>query len=239
MRPSSSASVISDTGSAATQNSAEFEPVKGKQSISKEDKAALRTRLIGWREQRHFEMGNSPYLPPECVLPPKQLEKLVAAAGTFLKHALVEPKHVRKAVTWELAAETDITQVCGVISGWRLTLNISRTPPSERRQGKQPRTFMAPIAQPVFSPMPPRPSRQPLATPGPSTRGRRPAHGLSPNRTASTRQNIPPLSAPTSLYSPADNPFSRTPTAYDGFFSTYRRPSSTYSTPQNTPHTHR
>jgi hypothetical protein len=107
---------------------------------------------------------------PECVLPPKQLEKLVTAAGTFLNHALVEAKHVKKAAAWELASATDISEVCQVISSWRLTLEISRTPQSARRQRKQPRTTPAiPLTlQTVFTPMPPRWTRPSLATPAPS-----------------------------------------------------------------------
>ncbi|KAJ7860559.1 hypothetical protein B0H14DRAFT_3134812 [Mycena olivaceomarginata] len=72
-------------------------------SVAKEDKAALRELLVTWREDRHFRMGNSPYIPCEVILPPKQLEKLVASAGTFLKHALVEPKHIQKVVAWDMA----------------------------------------------------------------------------------------------------------------------------------------
>jgi hypothetical protein len=115
-RPSSALSFISDAGTVASQDSS-FEPVKGKTSVSKEDKASLRELLIKWREERHFRMGNSPYIPCEVILPPRQLEKLVAAAGTFLTHAFVESKHIQKAIQWEMAAPTDLAEVCDVLSG--------------------------------------------------------------------------------------------------------------------------
>ncbi|KAJ7263904.1 hypothetical protein C8J57DRAFT_1718899 [Mycena rebaudengoi] len=110
-RPSSALSFISDAGTVASQDSS-FEPVKGKTSVSKEDKASLRQLLIKWREERHFRMGNSPYIPCEVILPPKKLEKLVVAAGTFLTHVLVEPKHIQKAIQWEMAAPTDLAETC-------------------------------------------------------------------------------------------------------------------------------
>ncbi|KAJ7876875.1 hypothetical protein B0H14DRAFT_2713373 [Mycena olivaceomarginata] len=227
--------MISQAGTVATVDSAEFEPVKGKQTVSKEDKAALRALLVTWREERHFRMGNSPYIPAECVLPPKQLEKLVAAASTFLKHSLVEAKHIKKAIAWELASATDIAEVCQVISGWRLTLEISRTPQSARRQRKQPRTTPAiPLTpQPIFTPMPPRSARPPLAAPASS--GSRVQPGLprttSTRQTPSNRQNSPP-SFP--IYSPAaTNAFPHTPQTptYDDFFASLHSSASRYSTP--------
>ncbi|KAJ7901006.1 hypothetical protein B0H14DRAFT_2670424 [Mycena olivaceomarginata] len=228
--------MISQAGTVATVDSAKFEPVKGKQTVSKEDKAALRALLVTWREERHFRKGNSPYIPAECVLPPKQLEKLVAAASTFLKHSLLEAKHVKKAIAWELASATDIAEVCQVISGWRLTLEISRTPQSARRQRKQPRTTPAvPLTpQPIFTPMPPRSTRPPLAAPAAS--GSRAHPGLrratSTQQTASTRQNLPPPAFP--LYSPAaTSAFPRTPQTptYDDFFASLHSSASRYSTP--------
>ncbi|KAK6988987.1 hypothetical protein R3P38DRAFT_2460809, partial [Favolaschia claudopus] len=97
-----------------------FEPVRGKSSVSKEDKSSLRDLLIPWRKERHFQMGNSPYIPCEVLLPPKQLEKLVSSCATFLKHSLVEPHHIKKAVGWDMAADEDVAEVCDVIAGWRL-----------------------------------------------------------------------------------------------------------------------
>jgi hypothetical protein len=34
----------------ASQNSTDFEPVKGKQNVSKEDKTALEELLVNWRK---------------------------------------------------------------------------------------------------------------------------------------------------------------------------------------------
>ncbi|KAJ7791457.1 hypothetical protein B0H14DRAFT_2935254 [Mycena olivaceomarginata] len=239
--------MISQAGTVATVDSAEFEPVKGKQTVSKEDKATLRALLVTWREERHFRMGNSPYIPAECVLPPKQLEKLVAAASTFLKHSLVEAKHIKKAIAWELASATDIAEVCQVISGWRLTLEISRTPQSARRQRKQPRITPAiPLTpQPIFTPMPPRSARPPLAAPASSSGSRvQPVYPrtTSTRQTPSNRQNPPP-SFP--IYSPAaTNAFPHTPqtptvqfrsnrqgVTYDDFFASIHSSASRYSTP--------
>ncbi|KAJ7028827.1 hypothetical protein C8F04DRAFT_1289473, partial [Mycena alexandri] len=136
-RPSSPVSVISDSASVASHDSADFEPVKGRNSISKEDKATLRELLVAWRKDRHFRMGNSPYIPCEVILPPKQLERLVASAGTFLAHARVEPKHIQKAAPWDMCADSDVVEVCDIISRWRLTLEIRRTPQSARRPQKR------------------------------------------------------------------------------------------------------
>ncbi|KAJ7037881.1 hypothetical protein C8F04DRAFT_1180008 [Mycena alexandri] len=165
-RPASPASDISDSASVASQNSANFEPVKGKQNVSKDDKAALRDLLVTWRKDRHFRMGDSPYIPCEVLLPPKQLEKLVASAGTFLKHPLVEPKHIQKAVPWDMAPDADIAEVCDIISSWRLTLDIRRTPQSARRPHKRAQQApVVPTPQPIFAPVPP-------ASPRSSPRGR-------------------------------------------------------------------
>ncbi|KAJ7819693.1 hypothetical protein B0H14DRAFT_3472864 [Mycena olivaceomarginata] len=170
-RPSSPASVISDPGTVASNNSVDFEPVRGKHTISKEDKAALHDLLVAWGKEPHFCMGNSPYIPCEVLLPPKQLEKLVVSAGTFLKHALVEPKHVLKAIPWDMAAASDVSDVCDIIARWRLTLDIVRTPQSERRTRKQPRSLpTTPLTpQQVFTPIP-----AALGPPTPGTSGRRP-----------------------------------------------------------------
>ncbi|KAJ7722917.1 hypothetical protein B0H14DRAFT_3900365 [Mycena olivaceomarginata] len=84
-RPVSPSSDISDSVSVASQNSIDFEPVKGKQNVSKEDKAALQELL---------------------------LEKLVASAGTFLKHPLIEPKHIQKAGPWDMAPDSDVAEAC-------------------------------------------------------------------------------------------------------------------------------
>ncbi|KAJ7795465.1 hypothetical protein B0H14DRAFT_2919235 [Mycena olivaceomarginata] len=187
--------MISQAGTVATVDSAEFEPVKGKQ-----------TRHSGWETARIF-------------LPSQR-------ASTFLKHSLVEAKHIKKAIAWELASATDIAEVCQVISGWRLTLEISRTPQSARRQRKQPRITPAiPLTpQPIFTPMPPRSARPPLAAPASPP-------DLGCNPTPSNRQNPPP-SFP--IYSPAaTNAFPHTPQTptYDDFFASIHSSASRYSTP--------
>ncbi|KAF8184132.1 P-loop containing nucleoside triphosphate hydrolase protein [Mycena galopus ATCC 62051] len=170
-RPTSPASVVSDSGTMASFDSVEFEPVRGKQTVSQEDKAALRERLIAWRKDRHFRMGSSPYIPCEVLLPPKQLEKLVSSCGTFLNHALVEPKHVLKAVPWDMAPASDVAEVCDIIACWRLTLDIPRTPQSACRARKQPPSQPPVTPQPVFTP---RPAALPNpATPRSSGNGRR------------------------------------------------------------------
>ena len=111
----------------ASQNP-DFAPVKGKQNVSKEDKTALRELLVNWRKDRHFRMGNSPYIPCEVLLPPKQLEKLVTSAGTFLKHPLVEPKHIQKAVPWDMAPDSDVAEVCGLLHRGRVRDAAARYP---------------------------------------------------------------------------------------------------------------
>ncbi|KAJ7847906.1 hypothetical protein B0H14DRAFT_2583297 [Mycena olivaceomarginata] len=58
-------------------------------------------------ELRRF-MSLCPYISCHVLLPPKQLEKLVESSGTFLKHAIVEPKHVLKAVPWDMAPASDV-----------------------------------------------------------------------------------------------------------------------------------
>ncbi|KAJ7748596.1 hypothetical protein B0H16DRAFT_1552613 [Mycena metata] len=211
-RPASPASDISDSASVASQNSANFEPVKGKQNVSKEDKAALRDLLVNWRKDRHFRIGNSPYIPCEVLLPPKQLERLVASAGTFLKHPLVEPKHVQKAVPWDMAPDSDVAEVCDVIARWRLTLDIRRTPQSARRPRK--RTQQAPTAptpQPVFTQVPP-------TAPRSSPRGRGRGRGrAAPVRSSLSAHPTPPSSTPVSS---SQTPVSSTPSMrYDDFFS--------------------
>jgi hypothetical protein len=235
-RPSSPASVISDPGTVASNDSVDFEPVRGKHTISKEDKAALHDLLVAWRKERHFCMGNSPYIPCEVLLPPKQLEKLVVSAGTFLKHALVEPKHVLKAIPWDMAAASDVSDVCDIIARWRLTLDIVRTPQSERRTRKQPRSLpTTPLTpQPVFTPIP-----AALGPPTPGTSGRHPrgssrGRGGTPRVPAGSRQNAPPsMRAP--ILPAVQHPFP-TP-SYDDFWSTFSsRSTSTFTpTPLRTP----
>ncbi|KAF8139260.1 hypothetical protein K438DRAFT_1880331 [Mycena galopus ATCC 62051] len=157
-------------------------------------------------------MGNSPYIPCEVLLPPKQLEKLVSSAGTFLKHALVEPKHILKAVAWDMAAASDVSEVCDDIARWRLTLESVRTPQSARRARKQPRPFpVPPTPQPVFTPLPaPRLNPPTARTNGNRHRGRRGAAPVSSRQMASTPST--PL--------PARNPvhYSFPTPVYDHFF---------------------
>ncbi|KAK7035040.1 hypothetical protein R3P38DRAFT_3184557 [Favolaschia claudopus] len=218
-RPSSPASVISDTGTVASQQSNDFEPVRGKSSVSKEDKSSLRDLLIQWRKDRHIRMGNSPYVPCEVILPPKQLEKLVSSAGTFLKHSLVESHHIRKAVDWDMAAETDVNEVCDVISRWRLTLDIRRTPQSARRPRKRPQTGASPsITQPVFTVAPntASPSRNSRESPRGTGRGYGRGRARGRGATPSSRPAAPPgTPIPTHLPS-----FEMPPSRYDDFFST-------------------
>ncbi|KAK6967026.1 hypothetical protein R3P38DRAFT_3244809 [Favolaschia claudopus] len=79
-----------------------------------------------------------------------------------------------------MAPAADVSEVCDVISRWRLTLEITRTPPSARRARKQPRAQgPSPAPPPVFnlptathsSPSTPRffpnPNPTPAATPYP------------------------------------------------------------------------
>jgi hypothetical protein len=201
-RPVSPSSDISDSESMASQNSANFEPVKGKQNVAKEDKASLRELLVNWRKDRHFRMGNSPYVPCEVLLPPKQLEKLVASAGTFLKLPLIEPKHIQKAVPWDMAPDSDVAEVCNIISRWRLTLDIRRTPQSARRPHK--RTQQTPIVstpQPIFT-----------SSPRGSARGRGRGGRAVPARPSFSVNPTPPVSMSQSQF---ETPGSR----YDDFFS--------------------
>jgi hypothetical protein len=215
-RPSSPTSVISDSATVASQDSVDFEPVKGKQSVSKEDKAALHELLVTWRKDRHFRMGNSPYIPCEVILPPKQLEKLVASSGTFLTHTLVEPKHIQKAVTWDMAPDSAIAEVCDIISRWRLTLDIRRTPQSARRPKKRTQhNAVAVIPQPVFTP-------PPFATPqfnrSPRGRGRGRARGATPHSALSMRP-LSALATSSPVPVPTQTPFQTPTSRYDDFFS--------------------
>ncbi|KAJ7431902.1 hypothetical protein FB451DRAFT_1318337 [Mycena latifolia] len=201
-RPTSPVSVISDSG---TIDSMDFEPVKGKQTVSKEDKAALRELLVTWRKGRHFRMGNSPYIPCEVILPPKQLEKLVASSGTFLNRALVEPKHILKAVPWDMAPASDVAEVCDIISRWRLTLDIARTPQSARRPRKQTHRDPVPITpQPVFTPLPSEAARPVQSSPRGSGRWRGPSRGR-PAASSQSVQAIPPPPSSISTPMPALN----------------------------------
>jgi hypothetical protein len=198
----------------ASQNSADFEPVKGKHPVSKEDKTVLRELLIAWRKDRHLHMGNSPYIPCEVILPPKQLEKLVASAGTFLTHTSVEPKHIRKAVAWDLAVDSDISEVCDIIARWRLTLEIRRTPQSARRPHKRTQQDAVSVfPQPVFTPLPP---VVPQSNPSPRGRGRRGrARATVTHSAVSTR----PLSALATPFPTPQNSFQTPGSSYDDFFS--------------------
>ncbi|KAK6995636.1 hypothetical protein R3P38DRAFT_2567174 [Favolaschia claudopus] len=207
---------MSDSGSAADSlGSVEFEPVKGKQTVSNEDKASLRSELIAWRKDRHFRNGNSPYIPCEVLLPPKQLEKIVSSAATFLGKSIVEPRHVLKVVPWDMAPAADVSEVCDVISRWRLTLDIVRTPPSARRARKQARAHGPPPAPPpIFSLL--TPAHSSPSTPrgrGGSLRG---ARGTS-RRTNSIRPPTFLTQTPLPSAQHTSNPFP-TPT-YDDFFS--------------------
>ncbi|KAJ7707105.1 hypothetical protein B0H14DRAFT_721550, partial [Mycena olivaceomarginata] len=219
-RPASPASDMSDSPSTASQNSADFAPVTGKENVSKEDKTALRELLVNWRKDRHFRMGNSPYIPCEVLLPPKQLEKLVTSAGTFLKHPLVEPKHIQKAVPWDMAPDSDVAEVCDVISRWHLTLDIRRTPQSARRPRK--RTQQTPVAstpQPIFT-----------ASPRGSARGRGRGRGA---RTVSAHYPTPPQFATPA--STSQSQFATPGSRYDDFFSSISTSRTFIATPLRFP----
>ncbi|KAJ7323632.1 hypothetical protein DFH08DRAFT_1029232 [Mycena albidolilacea] len=74
-----------------------------------------------------------------------------------------EPKHILKAVPWDMAPASNVVEVCDIIVRWRLTLDIMRTPQSACRVRKQLRPQPLPITpQPVFTP-------QPAALPNPAT----------------------------------------------------------------------
>lgn len=213
-RPLSRTSVISDLGTVASQDSVDFKPVQGKQTVSKEDKDSLRILLVKWRKERHFRMGNSPYLPCEVVLPPKQLEKLVASCGTFLNHTLVQPKHIQKVVAWEMAPASDVSEVCDVIASWRITLEIPRTPQSRRRPRKRGRqTPVPPTPQPVFTPVPS--SSQPLPSPRTSGAARQ---GTFRARGTPTQPSVSNRTRPATYPTPLSTPQAATP-SYDDFFS--------------------
>jgi hypothetical protein len=136
-----------------------------------------------------------------------------------LKHALVEPKHILKAVPWDMAPASDISEVCDIIARWRLTLDIVRTPQSARRARKQPRSVPVPITpQPVFTP---HPAAQPnLPTPrssGNRGRGNSRGRGGTPRANVPSRQMASTAATPLPALNPIRNPFP-TPT-YDDFFS--------------------
>ncbi|KAJ7017114.1 hypothetical protein C8F04DRAFT_1157447 [Mycena alexandri] len=180
-------------------------------------------------------MGNSPYIPCEVLLPPKQLEKLVASAGTFLTRPLVEPKHIQKAVPWDMAPDSDVAEVCDIISRWRLTLDIRRTPQSARRPRKRTQqAAVAPTPQPVFTHAPPAAA----PSPRPSPRGRGRGRGrAAPVRSGLSAHPTPPSSTlvSSSQYS-FQTPVSSTQSMrYDDFFSAI--PASRTFTPRPLPFT--
>jgi hypothetical protein len=107
---------------------------------------------------RKTGMGNGPYIPCEVILPPKQLEKLVASADTFLTHTSIEPKHIRKAIAWDLAVDSDISEARDTTACRRPTPETRRTP--QPASVSTSRTFTpTPLRLPLSSPYP---------TPGPS-----------------------------------------------------------------------
>ncbi|KAK6984171.1 hypothetical protein R3P38DRAFT_2576557 [Favolaschia claudopus] len=159
-------------------------------------------------------------MPAEVILPPKQLEKIVSSAGTFLSQALVEPKHILKVVQWDMAPADDVSQVCDVIMRWRLTLDIVRTPPSARRARKQPRSSvppppLAPFTLPLTQQNPSTPRSDAIRGRGGSIRGRRGTPRANISHQTALAQT--PLAQVQHNFN--QNSFA-TPT-YDDFFSTH------------------
>lgn len=138
-------------------NSTNFEPGKGKQTVSKDEKERLRSMLHDWLEQRHASRGSSVFISRNFDLPPKQMQKLVMSCGEFLTASTVSKKEILKLIKLDLANDSDFDDLARVITEWREKVPISRSPPrSQRRVSKRPR--QEPLEQPQFS----TPNRPPL-----------------------------------------------------------------------------
>jgi hypothetical protein len=119
-QPSSPALVVSSSSHATT-----FEPIRGKQDISKYEKERLCSLLRLWLDVCHVRQGSSVFISHNFGLPPKQMEKIVLSCGKFLASADIGKKEVLKVAKLDLVSDEDFTDISHVILEWREGLNIT------------------------------------------------------------------------------------------------------------------
>ncbi|KAF8816642.1 P-loop containing nucleoside triphosphate hydrolase protein [Phlegmacium glaucopus] len=135
-RPGSSASMQTNTSTASSIAL----PRRGIK-VPTEEQDKLRERLLGWRNEKYRQRGSPIFLSAQIILPPKQLDALLAQSARFLQEQTLTTHLLRKLVPWDSATESDLEEVLLTINGWRETaaIVIPTTPTSQRRARKKTR----------------------------------------------------------------------------------------------------
>jgi hypothetical protein len=81
-------------------------------------------------------------------LPPKQTEKIVSNAATFLRTHEVTTAALLKVVKLDLLMPAEVEEITQVITYWRESAGITTTPSRKKGRSDPPRD--PPIAQPSF-----------------------------------------------------------------------------------------
>lgn len=145
-RPGSRASNVSQISDLS--NTSKFQPVRGTFVVNKESKDSLRQALEQWAKQRWERRGSSPLLSWKVGLPPKQTDKILANAASFLRLREVTPEAVLKVVKLDLLLAVEVEEVAKVIGEWREEAVITATP--GRKKVRSENQANMPIAQPSF-----------------------------------------------------------------------------------------
>lgn len=145
-RPASQQSNISQISN--TSNIGTFRPAQGSFTVNEESKDSLRSALEQWAKQRWVRRGSCPMLSWKVGLPPKQTEKLVSNAGTFLRRREVTAASVLGVVKLDLLSPAEVEEVAKVIGVWREKALVTQTP--SRKKTKTSSTPKTPVAQPML-----------------------------------------------------------------------------------------
>jgi hypothetical protein len=114
-RPSSRAS---NTSNISATSHTSFQPVRGSFVVSKDSKESLRDALGRWCQRRHEQQGSSLLISRKIGLPPKQTDKLVSSAATFMCMHDVTADAILKIVKLDLLSPAEVCKVEKVIHDW-------------------------------------------------------------------------------------------------------------------------
>ena len=145
-RPGSRASNVSQVSNVL--NASTFQPVRGNFTVNKESKDSLRQALEQWAKQRWQHRGSSPLLSWKVGLPPKQTDKIVANASSFLRLREVTPDAILKVVKLDLLSPVEVGELANVVGEWQEEATVTATP--TRKKGHSVNQVDTPIMQPSF-----------------------------------------------------------------------------------------
>lgn len=100
--------------------------------LSKNDRTALESALLEWRDTVHAEKGSSFIITPAMILPQKKITALVKSSLKIASTSVLSPSSIHKITPLQILPTRDLESLISCLTKWKGTLSAPPPPPLQR-----------------------------------------------------------------------------------------------------------